>query len=168
MIVRNDIWEDLKQAYANAICAGKYATVQRRIGILYKILIPVLSALCVLFSSLKWQDGTTGAAILLFVSSMAKAVFPKIILPDKDIIALDGLNSFFMDYHHKMNELLHQLDYNKIDEDKAIQELRKQKKNMTAKATELNKLILWIPSHVDRKITLETDYHLNAIYNNKY
>lgn len=168
MIVRNDIWEEVKQAYTNAICAGKYATVQRRIGILYKILIPVLSALCVLFSSLKWQDGTTGTAVLLFVSSMAKAIFPKIILPDKDIIALDGLNSFFMDYHHKMNELLHQLDYKKIDEDKALQEMRKQRKNATLKASELNKLIIWIPSWVDKKLTQDTDNHLNAIYNNKY
>lgn len=110
MIVRNLIWEEITQSHANAICARKYATIQRRIELLYKVLIPVLAALCTLLSALSIYKGTTITAAVIFISSTAKSVFPKVILPEKDIQSLDELYKFYTEYNAEAGKLFHSLD----------------------------------------------------------
>lgn len=51
MIVRNKIWEEIKEADVFYRCAIEYASVQRQILFFYKVAIPVLAALCALFAN---------------------------------------------------------------------------------------------------------------------
>ena len=168
MIVRNKIWEEIKQTKANAICAQKYSTVQRRIDLAYKVLIPSLSALCVLFSTMEWYDKSLCSAIVLFMSSTAKAIFPKLILPEKSILALDELYKAFNNSLTDLESLFHNVDYNVVSENDAMSEINRLTKSNIELSEELNRLVLWIPSFVDKKITEETEYYLNAMYNNKF
>lgn len=168
MIVRNKIWEEIKQTKANAICAQKYSTVQRRIDLVYKVMIPLLSALCVLFSTMEWYDKTLCSAIVLFVSSTAKAIFPKLILPEKSILALDELYKAFNNSLTDLESLFHNLDNNTISENDAVSEISKLIKSNAELSEELNRLVLWIPAFADKRITEETEYYLNATYNNKF
>lgn len=168
MIVRNKIWEEIKQTKANAICAQKYSTVQRRIDLTYKVMIPLLSALCALFSTMELYDKTLCSAIVLFISSTVKAIFPKLILSEKNILALDELYKAFNNSLTDLESLFHNLDYNAISENDAMLEINRLTKLNTELAEELNRLVLWIPPFVDKRITEETEYYLNATYNNKY
>ena len=168
MIVRNLIWEEITQSHANAICARKYATIQRRIELLYKVLIPVLAALCTLLSALSIYKGTTITAAVIFISSTAKSVFPKVILPEKDIQSLDELYKFYTEYNAEAGKLFHSLDKKKINEETALEKIKKLKSKAADKNAELNKLVLWIPHVIDKRITIESEHHLNRIFFNKF
>lgn len=98
MIVRNKIWEEIKEADVFYRCAIEYASVQRQIKFAYKIAIPLLAALCVLFTKLEMPNYTLWSAILIFVSSVLKAFCTQIILSDKNIEQLDKLGVDFESY----------------------------------------------------------------------
>ena len=67
-----------------------------------------------------------------------------------------------------LESLFHNFDNNAISENDATSEINRLTKSNTELSEELNRLVLWIPSFVDKRITEETEYYLNATYNNKY
>ena len=85
MIIRNKIWDEIKEADIFSRCARRYASVQRKIQFVYKIAIPVLAALCALFSKLNMPNYTFWSAVLICLSTILKSFFTQIILSEKDI-----------------------------------------------------------------------------------
>ena len=85
MIIRNKIWDEIKEADVFSRCARRYASVQRKIQFVYKIAIPVLAALCALFTKLNMPNYTFWSAVLICLSTILKSVFTQIILSEKDI-----------------------------------------------------------------------------------
>lgn len=168
MIVRNKIWDEIVHSDANAICARKYANVQRRIQLFYLISIPVLSAICVFMAKMELCNETFWTALVIFISSIVKAIFPQIILPEKEIIKLDKLYQDFTDYYTKVEDIWSRVDKKTISDEDAEKELVALQKTNVKKKAELNKLVIWIPKYIDNKITKESERHLNAIFNNEY
>lgn len=168
MIIRNKIWEEIVHADANAICSRRYATVQRRIQIAYAILIPFCSALCALFAKLEWKEATIGTAVMMFISTLAKGIFPKIILSERNIIRLDELFKEFMDYRNNIEKLFDDFDNNVINQRQAKTQLDDIIQSNTKRTAELNKLVLWIPKCIDNSITKESEEYLNRVYKNIY
>lgn len=168
MIIRNKIWDEIVHADANAICARKYANVQRRIQLFYLISVPVLSAVCVLFTKLQLYNETVWTALFLFISSLIKAVFPKLILPEKEILEIDKLYQDFSEYYCKLEDLWFRHEKNIISDEVAEKEVLAIGKSNVKKKQVLNKLVLWIPKYIDNRITKESERHLNSIFNNKY
>lgn len=168
MIIRNKVWKSITEADANRICARRYANIQRRIIFGYKVAIPLLSGL----SAVAIRYGETDAAfwtlVILCLSTIIKAVFPQLVLPDGDITALDNLHTIFTNDRDKAENLLWKIDNKKIPEEEALSELESLQKVITKHTSELNKLVLWIPRFVDNSITKESDRYLNATHNNKY
>ena len=156
MAVWNKIWDEVIHADANAICARKYANVQRRIQLAYKILIPLLS-------------GLSAFAVILCVSTIAKAVFPQLILSELDIQRLSKLHTEFINYREKVEGLMERFKNDKeLKDEDALKELLRLKKSITEQNAELDKLVLWIPSFIDKHITIESDRYLSAVHKNKY
>jgi DNA polymerase sigma len=168
MIVRNKIWDEIVHADANAICARKYANVQRRIQLFYLISVPLLSAVCVVLTKLQLYNETVWTALFIFVSSLIKAVFPRIVLPEKDILELDKLFQDFSAYYGKLEDLWFRYEKKVISEEDAEKEVVAIGKSNVKKKKALNKLVLWIPKYIDNRITKESEQHLNPIFNNKY
>ena len=168
MIVRNKIWEEIKHADANAICARRYANVQRRIQLFYLISVPVLSAICVFLAKMELCNETFWTALIILATSIVKAIFPQVILPEKDILKLDKLYQDFTDCYSKLESLIFKFDKKLINEVDAERELSTIQKNNVKRKTELNKLVLWIPKCIDNSITKESERHLKAVFNNEY
>ncbi|MST76830.1 hypothetical protein FYJ72_03815 [Prevotella copri] len=168
MIVRNKIWDEIKHSDANRICARKYANVQRRIALGYKIIVPLLAGICAIAVKIDQENAAFWASIIICVSTIMKAVFPQLILPDKDVDTLDTLQLDFFDYRNKLEDLFHRFDKNEYSEDEAQRKLNTLQKETSKRSSQLNKLVFWIPSYVDRSITKESEQYLNAIHNNKY
>lgn len=168
MIVRNKIWDEIVHADANRICTRKYANAQRRIQLIYKVGVPLLSGICAVAVEYDKLRAAFWTALILCISTIFKAVFPQIILPEKEIAALDKLHEVFLVYRDKVEGLLHRFDKKEINEEEAFIELDSLQKANSKKKSELNKLVLWIPRFIDNSITKESEQYLNAIYNNKY
>lgn len=168
MIVRNKIWEEIKDADVLYRCAIEYASVQRQIVVFYKIAIPVLAALCALFTKMEMPNYTFCSAMLIFVSSILKTFFTQIILPDRDIEKLDKLGVAFESYRVKDENLMDELDNDKIADEDAIKELNKHNSDYCKRKTELNKLILWIPFWIKKRLRMSSEEYLLRVHHNQY
>lgn len=168
MIVRNKIWEEIKEADVFYRCAIEYASVQRQILFFYKVAIPVLAALCALFAKWEMPNYTFWSAILIFVSSILKTFCTQIILPDKNIEKLDKLGVDFENYRLKDEKLMEELDNDKITDEDVIKELNKHNSDYCKKKSELNKLVLWIPFWIKKRLQMCSEEYLLRVHHNKY
>ena len=168
MIVRNKIWEEIKEADVFYRCAIEYASVQRQVLFFYKVAIPVLAALCALFAKLEMPSFSFWSAILIFVSSILKTFCTQIILPDKKIEKLDKLGVDFENYRLKGEKLMEELDNDMITDEDAIKELNKHNSDYCKKKSELNKLILWIPFWIKKRLRMSSEEYLLRVHHNQY
>lgn len=168
MITRNKIWDEIKEADVFSRCAMRYASVQRKIQFAYKIAIPVLAALCALFSKLNMPNYTFWSAVLICLSTILKSFFTQIILSEKDIEKLDKLGVEFENVRTKFEDLMRKLDSNEILDYEASNIIDKQQSTYSKKKSELNKLILWIPSWINNRLQKESEEYLKGIHYNQY
>ena len=168
MIIRNKIWEEIEEADVFFRCAREYASVQRQIKFAYKIAIPLLAALCVLFTKLEMPNYTFWSAILIFVSSVLKSFCTQIILSEKDIDRLDELGIEFENCRLDYENIMEKLDNEEISEEKAKEELNKYSQNYIRMKADLNKLILWIPFWVKKLLQKESEDYLLRVHHNQY
>lgn len=168
MIIRNKIWDEIKEVDVFSRCAMRYASVQRKIQFAYKIAIPVLAALCALFSKLNMPNYTFWSAVLICLSTILKSFFTQIILSEKDIEKLDKLGVEFENFRTKFEDLMRKLDNNEISDYEASNIIDKQQSTYSKKKSELNKLILWIPSWINNRLQKESEEYLKGIHYNQY
>lgn len=168
MIVRNKIWEEIKEADVFYRCAIEYASLQRQISFSYKFAIPVIAALCALFAKLEMPDFTFWSAILIFASSVVKSFCTQIILPEKNIEALDQLGIDFERYRDKDEKLMEKFDNEEITDEEVIKELDKHNSDFYKKKSELNKLVLWIPFWKKKQLQKISDNYLLRVHHNQY
>lgn len=168
MITRNKIWDEIKEADVFSRCAMRYASVQRKIQFAYKVVIPVLAALCALFSKLNMPNYTFWSAVLICLSTILKSFFTQIILSEKDIEKLDKLGVEFENFRTKFEDLMRKLDNNEISDYEASNIIDKQQSTYSKKKSELNKLILWIPSWINNRLQKESEEYLKGIHYNQY
>ncbi len=168
MIIRNKIWEFIKEADINYRCAIKYASVQRQISFCYKVITPLLAALCALFTKLEMPNYSFISAIIIFISSILKIFCTQIILSEKDIDNLDNLGVNFEKYRTTFEKLLEESDNGDLTDKEVLKTLNKNNIDYCKKKSELNKLVLWIPSWVNKKLQEESEKYLLRVYHNKY
>ncbi len=168
MITRNKIWDEIKEADVFSRCAMRYASAQRKIQFVYKIAIPVLAALCALFTKLNMPNYTFWSAVLICLSTILKSVFTQIILSEKDIERLDKLGVEFENFRTKYEDLMRKLDNKEISDNEASNVIDKQQSIYSKKKSELNKLVLWIPFWKKRRLQKESEEYLKGIHFNQY
>lgn len=168
MIVRNRIWEEVKEADVFLRCASEYAAVQRKIKFGYKVAIPVLAALIALFAKLNMPNYVFWSAILIFASSIIKSFCTQIVLPDKDIDRLEALGVEFEKHRIKDEDLMTKLDNKEITDIEALEELKRRNSDYGKKKSELNMLVLWIPSWVNKHLQAKSEEYLLRVYYNQY
>ena len=168
MIVRNKVWEEIKESDVNYRCAEEYASVQRQVKFAYKVATPILAALCALFAKLELPEYTFWSAMLIFISSVLKAFCTQIILSEKDIDRLEILGVYFEKHRINYENLMEKLDNQEIAEEKLMEELNKNSQNYSKKKSELNKLVLWIPFWVKRRQLKESEEYFLRVHYNQY
>ena len=168
MIIRNKIWDEIKEVDVFSRCAMRYASVQRKIQFAYKVAIPVLAALCALFTKLNMPNYTFWSAVLICFSTILKSFCTQIVLSEKDIEKLDKLGVDFENCRTKYEDLMRKLDNKEISENEASNVIDKQQSIYSKKKSELNKLILWIPLGTKRRLKKESEEYLKGIHFNQY
>ena len=168
MIVRNKVWEEIKEADVFYRCAVEYASVQRQILFAYNVTIPVIAALCALFAKLRMPNWTFWSALIICISSVLKTFFTQIILPEKDIDRLDKLGVDFENYRVKDEKMMEELDNMETTDEIVLKELNRHNSDFCKKKAELNKLVLWIPSWVKNRQQKDSEEYLLRVHHNQY
>lgn len=156
----NQIWKELKTYKAYALCAREYASIQRKLSVVYNISIPLLAAICVFLAKIENYDATIITACIILISSGLKAIFPILLLSDKSLDTLDAIGTFFDKQANEAQFLMNGLKNNTISVNDAEKKLEKLVKAKSNKETELNKLILWIPFWENRRMIKQVELEL--------
>lgn len=167
MNVENRIWEEFKQANANAICIRLYTDKQRRYNRWYNAFIAIVATAGTIFTKAKpeWAPFTIWA--IAFVT-IVKTVCPNLLHPEQDLCALDGIMDFYNIYRNDMEVLFYKIHNDIISEEKALDKFNKLHNEESPKLTQMNKLIRHIPKRMQKKIDNETNTYIDEVYYNKY
>ena len=167
MEVRNKIWEEFKQAYANVSCIRRYTSMQRQLNCIYQVFIAATAAVGTVFSGYK-PEASIYALGAIAVVSLTKAIFPQILQPEKELCDLDALMEYYSSYMNKMELLFYQYDKEQKTDDDIMKELSELKEDECKKMSQMNKLIRWIPWLMQRNINKEANSYINKVYFNIY
>lgn len=167
MEVRNKVWEEFKQAYANVSCIRRYTSMQRQLNCIYQVFIAATAAGGTVFSGFVPEASIYALGAIAFVS-LTKAIFPQILQPEKELCDLDALMEYYSLYMNKMELLFYQYDNNQKGDDDIMNELYCLKEDECKKFSQMNKLVHWIPWLMQKHIDKEGDTYINKVYFNKY
>ena len=167
MIVRNKIWEELKQAHADVLCISWYTNRQRKYDRWYQLFIALVASGGTFGYIINDYAPLLGSGIIAFVS-VAKSVFPHFLQPEKELCILDGLMDYYNHYMNEMEYIFYQFDHNDINEKEAIQKVHELKQEECSKQSIMNRLVRSIPESRNKEIDKESTEYINKVYFNKY
>lgn len=167
MIVRNKIWEELKQAHANVLCLSWYTNRQRKYDRWYQLFIALVASGGTFGYIINHNAPLLGSGIIAFVS-VAKSVFPHFLQPEKELCILDGLMDYYNYYMNEMEYIFYQFDHKDINEKEAIQKVHELKQEECSKQSIMNRLVRSIPESRNKEIDKESTEYINKVYFNKY
>lgn len=167
MVVRNKIWEELKQAHANVLCIRWYNNKQRKHERFYQTFIAV-TASAGTFGFLINDLAPLYSSLTIAFVSVVKSLYPQFLQPEKELSILDGLMDYYNEYMVDMERLFYKSDHDKMSEDETFDEMYKLKKTECAKQSLLNRFVRSIPEKRKKKIENESTEYINRVYFNKY
>ena len=167
MVVRNKIWEELKQAHANVLCFCWYTNKQRKYERWYQVFVALVASGGTFGYLINEYAPLISSGIIAFVS-VAKSLFPHFLQPEKELCILDGLMDYYNKYMNEMEHLFYLLDHNEIEEKEAIQKVYELKKDECSQQSIMNRFVRSIPESRHKKIDNESTEYINRVYFNKY
>lgn len=167
MVVRNKIWEELKQAHANVLCIQWYNNKQRKQERYYQAFIAV-TASAGTFGFLINHLAPLYSTIAIAFVSIVKSLYPQFLQPEKELCILDGLMDYYNEYMVDMERLFYKFDHDKMSEDETFDEMYKLKIVECSKLSLLNKFVRYIPEKRKKIIEDKSSEYINRVYFNIY
>lgn len=167
MEVRNKIWEEFKQAMANVICVRRYTSLQRLLNNIYQVFIAGTAAIGTVLSGFDVRASVYALGAIAVVS-LAKAIFPQILQPEKELCELDAIMDYYNSFMNKLEYLFYQYDKDQKTDDEVMEELFVLKEDECKQQSTLNKLVRWIPDWMQKKTDAEVDLYIKEVYYNIY
>lgn len=167
MIVKNKIWEELKQAKAHVISIREYTDKHRKYRRWYDMFIAIVASGGA-FGSIFNVKVPFWATILIGFVSVVKSVFPQILQPEQELCELDSLIDYYNSYLVKVEQLFYEYTNNKINEDEAVRIMSNLKLEEADKLSKINKLLRNISRKQKEKNNKEAEDYLLKVYYDKY
>lgn len=165
MMIRNQIWEDMKDAKTHQLSCLYYVDKKRKFNRYYSFAIIIIAGLgAFTFFINHWcAFATTLAASLL---EMVKSFVPAVCQSEKELAELDGLATYYGDTLRKLEELWAETEsgHTTKDEQQASKKLYSLQKNAAENVTKMNRLIHSLSKKEDRSIQDQTDNYLKSKY----
>lgn len=167
MILRNKIWEEIKQAFANSQCILRYNNRHRKWNRWYDFFIGITAAIGALGYLIDaiWPLVST---FLISVVSFSKPLFPSILQKEEELSSLDGISDFYTLYLTRLEEIFYCLDNKQLSEQEVAKKFFKLKEDECEKQSRMNKLIRSISKSEQKFLDKLADDYTNKIYFNKY
>lgn len=167
MVVRNKIWEEIKQAHANVLCLTWYTNHQRKYERWYQLFIAIVASGGT-FGYLKYDFLPLVSSGLIAFVSVAQSLFPHFRQPEKELCVLDDLMAYYNQYMIEMEHLFYQFDHKMMNEEETIQKVYELKKEESLRQSTMNRLVRFIPSSRQKKLDKESNDYINKVYLNEY
>lgn len=163
MIVRNKIWEELKQAHANVLCIKWYNDNRRRYNRRYQLFIAFVASGSS-FGYLLNNNIPLIGSIIIAIMSIAKSIFPQFLQPEQELSELDKIMDYYNKYTSELECLFYKLDYKLIQEQEAVEILYKKKEEESPYQSKMNRLVYSIPKKRLYKIENDSTDYLSKVY----
>ena len=167
MVVRNKIWEELKQAHANVLCICWYTNRQRKHDRWYQMFIAIIASAGTFGYLFDNIAPLISSGIIAFVS-VVKSLFPHFLQPEKELCVLDGIMDYYNQYMNEMEHLFYRFDHGSITEDETIEKVYELKKDECSRQSIMNRFVRSIPASRHGKIDKESTEYINRVYFNRY
>lgn len=167
MVVRNKIWEEIKQAYANVLCLQWYTDKQRKYERWYNMFIALVASGGTFGYLINSIFPLVSSGVIAFVA-VAKSLFPYFLQPERELCILDGLMDFYSKYMIDMEALLYNSDKEKLSEEETFDHMYRLKSEETVKQSSMNKLVRSIPKKRHQRFIEEADKYIKRVYYNEY
>lgn len=165
MIVRNRIWEELRQAKCHIICLQRYTDKTRKRS-------RTINALTVLFASIGAIGGIYDplfaiiASALIAISSILKSLIPHIIQSDQELAELDRLMDYYSRYLNAIEKVWYENENKVYDEKYILERFFTLKDEEADKYSAMNKGVRDIPTKEMKKINDQAREYVNRVYFN--
>lgn len=84
MVVRNKIWEEIKQAHANVLCLTWYTNHQRKYERWYQLFITIVAS-CGTLGYLKYDFLPLVSSAIIALASVVKSLYTHFRQPEKEL-----------------------------------------------------------------------------------
>lgn len=165
MVIKNKIWEEMKQAHANVLCVKWYTDKQRKHDRYYQMFIALVASGGTFGYLLNDIAPLISSSIIAFVS-VVKALFPHFIQPEKELCILDGLMDYYNGYMTELEHLYFRYETEDISDKETEEFLYHLKKEEGGKQSTFNRLVRSIPQKRHEKIIQESETYINRVYYN--
>lgn len=167
MIIRNKIWEELKQAHANVLCIKWYNDNRRRRNRWYHLFIAVVASGSS-FGYLLNNNIPLIGTITIAIVSVVKSIFPQILQPEQELSELDKIMDYYNKYESELECLLYKLDQQSLQDQEVIDTIHKMKVEESLLESKMNRLVYRIPQKRLDKIENDSTNYLEKVYLDKY
>lgn len=167
MIVRNKVWEELKQAHVNVLCLKWYTDRQRRNERCYQCFIAITASAGTFGYLFKEWFPLVSSLLIAFVS-VVKSLFPQFIQPEKELCILDGIMDFYNSYLNELELLMYKHDNEELNDTETMAKIHSLKVNECEKQSIMNRFIRSIPEKRLKRFENESAKYLNRVYYNQY
>lgn len=165
MIVRNKIWEDLRQAKTNIICIQRYTDRNRKWSRYFSAMIVILASAGTLGGIFE-QWVAVVASGLVAISTILKSLMPNFIQSEQELTDLDRLMDYYSKYLNKLERIWYNNYEEYIDEKEAIEQLFSIKDDEADKYSSMNKLVRHLSKKEKKAINEEAREYVNRVYFN--
>ena len=167
MIVRNKVWEEIKQAHVNVLCLKWYTDRQRKNERYYQCFIAITASVGTFGYVFEEWFPFVSSLLIAFVS-VVKSLFPQFIQPEKELCILDGIMDFYNCYLNDLELLMYKHDNEDMDDDETMINIHSLKVNECEKQSTMNRFIRTIPEKRIKQFQNESTEYLNRVYYNQY
>lgn len=167
MIVRNKVWEELKQAHVNILCLKWYTDRQRKYERYYQCFIAFTASVGTFGYIIEEWFPLVSSLLIAFVS-VVKSLYPQFIQPEKELCILDGIMDFYNRYMNDLELLMFQHDNETINDDETMAKIYSLKDNESEKQSIMNRFVRSIPEKRMTQLQVESTEYINKVYYDKY
>lgn len=171
MIVRNRIWEELKQAKVNLICLQRYTDQIRgksRYFNLICIIVASAGAVGGVFKDL--FDGWIApiASGIIAVAAILKSLIPNLFQSEQELSELDRLSDYYSKYLNAMEKIWYEHENKISDEKTTMTNFFAIKEEESDKLSSMNKGVRSLSEKEEVTINNKAEEYVNRVYLDKY
>lgn len=163
MIVRNRIWEELRQAKCNIICLQRYTDRVRKRSRFFNTFMIFCASIGAIGGVYK-QYIAVVASFLIAVSSILKALLPNVIQSDQELSDLDRLMDFYSKYLNALEKIWYENENKLIEEKEIVEKLFALKDDECDKYSSMNKGVRRISPTEMKKINEQAQEYVSRVY----
>lgn len=165
MIVRNKIWEELRQAKANIICIQRYTDRNRKWSRYFNALIIIFASAGTIGGIFK-QWVAVIASGLVATSTILKSLMPNFIQSEQELTELDRLMDYYSRYLNKLEKIWYNSEEKYISEKEVVEQLFSIMDDEADKYSTMNKLVRHLSKKEKDIINKEAKEYVDRVYFN--